>query len=102
MDSPNVPEPQKFMALEERIKILGLKYFPNENVFPLGFLCSTLEALTMQKAGSVDAGWVSRLLRSIGIPYGMLFQVYFDLFETKVQIFGAINDAHVSLTIDVL
>ncbi|KAJ3416105.1 hypothetical protein HDV05_003074 [Chytridiales sp. JEL 0842] len=82
MDSP-APDAEKFNALEERVKTLGLRYFPNDNIFPLGFLCSTLEAMTIPKSTLVDSSWVLRLMKSVGVPYSMLFQVYYDLFETK-------------------
>ncbi|KAJ3217565.1 hypothetical protein HDU67_007637 [Dinochytrium kinnereticum] len=70
--------------LWEKIRNLGLKYFPDENVFPLAFIASKLEQICIQRGDANEEGAVISLMRAIQIPYGVLFQVYFALFENKV------------------
>ncbi|KAJ3105701.1 hypothetical protein HDU97_007678 [Phlyctochytrium planicorne] len=74
--------PDQFSLLIEKIKAIGSKFYPDENVFPLAFLCSKLEYMCYER-GWNDSLSVAASMRSIKIPFPVLFQVYFALIENK-------------------
>ncbi|KAJ3091850.1 hypothetical protein HK102_013147 [Quaeritorhiza haematococci] len=108
-----------FDVLRAKVKEIGTKYYPNENVFPLrklhtqiqfavecwtrdldspkfsphppGYLCNVLESASLQQE-SVEPGWVIRAMRDVGVPYQTLFQIFHDMFETKVTPTPSIRD----------
>jgi hypothetical protein len=49
------------------------------------FLVSKLESIGFQQNSDAGAtGWVVRALLDVKVPYALVFQVYHDLFETKL------------------
>ncbi|KAJ3349124.1 hypothetical protein HDU83_000745 [Entophlyctis luteolus] len=83
----------KLLLLEETIKNLGMKYAADANVFPLAFICTQLETQMFQNpflrtaAGgdfSNDGiSWVIRIMRFIGVSFTKLFEIYYDMSETR-------------------
>jgi nuclear pore complex protein Nup155 len=78
-----------FDALRDKVKELGLRYYPEENVFPLTFLISKLEQEAFefsQKGAGPERGWLFKTLKEIKVPYQAIFNCLHDLFETKVYL----------------
>lgn len=77
---------RRFDALGDKVKEIGSRFYPNDNTFPIRLLCNALEAATLQKHEQGDIGWAIKTMRSVGVSHNILFQIYHDLFETKVII----------------
>ncbi|KAJ1341759.1 hypothetical protein BSLG_003654 [Batrachochytrium salamandrivorans] len=74
-------------ALSDKIKELGRKFYPDENVFPLGFLVNRLEQESYENDDGVTTlhnAWVVDALRGINVPFITIFRTFHDLFETKL------------------
>ncbi|KAJ3063902.1 hypothetical protein HDU98_000348 [Podochytrium sp. JEL0797] len=76
---------QKLVVLEEKVKGLGVRYLGEENVFPLGFLCTYLETTIFGSPGlrSNSDSWVIRVMLSIGVKHAKLFDIYNEMFEAR-------------------
>jgi nuclear pore complex protein Nup155 len=74
--------------LADKVKELGRKFYPDENVFSLKFLVSRLESLTfdyiVNRSLECDRNWVCRTFLDIKIPHSRLFTVYQGLYEAKL------------------
>ncbi|KAI9102693.1 Non-repetitive/WGA-negative nucleoporin C-terminal-domain-containing protein [Phlyctochytrium arcticum] len=76
-----------FAALAEKIRELGSKFYPDDNVFPLQFLIDKMEQESYNAAESdigPEHGWIVNALRAIKVPYSEIFQVYNAMFESKL------------------
>ncbi|KAJ8324908.1 hypothetical protein O5D80_006438 [Batrachochytrium dendrobatidis] len=73
-------------ALGDKIEELGRRFYPNDNVFPLGFLINKLEQETyeFEDDSSLHKGWVVDALRGINVPFSTIFNTFNGLFETKL------------------
>ncbi|KAJ3360587.1 hypothetical protein HDU91_004501, partial [Kappamyces sp. JEL0680] len=77
-------------ALGAKLVELGRRFYPDETVFPLKFLISKLEGMTYEfvTTGSneerVDRNWVVRALLDIKVPFVRVFEVYQEMFESKL------------------
>lgn len=74
-------------SVSERIKMIGRKVYPDENVFPLRYLVSKLEQISLLRMeGDIVApnGWVVSALHHVKVPYMEIFRVYHEIFEAKV------------------
>ncbi|KAJ1559998.1 hypothetical protein HK405_008612, partial [Cladochytrium tenue] len=85
----NVGGGDKAFLLQERVKAIGRKYYPDENVFPVAFLCSTLEAVVYTSrppsaSASSTESWVLAAMRAVGVPNLVLLQIYVDMWESKI------------------
>lgn len=69
-------------SIAEKIKELGKRFYPNENSFPLHFLISQLEHAEMEREG--DHEWLIAALRDVKVPFNQLFQIYHEIFRSKV------------------
>ena len=76
-----------FDALQDKIRELGVLYYPDENVFPLKFIISKLQKLTyeMYLEGVVERGWLFKTLLDIKVSFHSIFSILHDLFETKTS-----------------
>ncbi|KAI9347179.1 Nup133 N terminal like-domain-containing protein [Zopfochytrium polystomum] len=74
----------KILILQERVKAIGLKYYPDENVFPLAYICSVLENFTLKGTPTTNSSWVIRTMKAIKVPNVVLLQIYSDLWESKI------------------
>ncbi|KAJ3262351.1 hypothetical protein HK103_002792 [Boothiomyces macroporosus] len=76
-----------FDSLSDKIKELGLKFYPSDLVFPLLYLVNKLEQSSLDyyiKENSYSYGWVARSLLDVKIPFNLLFQVYQSIYESKL------------------
>ncbi|KAJ3128459.1 hypothetical protein HK098_004354 [Nowakowskiella sp. JEL0407] len=80
------------VALSNKIKQLAQKLTLDANVFPIPTICSLFEAESYRQEDKSDRGWLVRTLRDVGVRYGAIFQVYHELFETKLPPWQS-NDA---------
>jgi hypothetical protein len=69
-----------FGALDALVGRLGAKFYPDENAFPVLFLCNELESLNQSMQYHGD-GWVIRAMCKVGVPFVTLFQHYNKIFE---------------------
>lgn len=86
-----------FDALKDKIREIGLKYYPDDNVFPLSkvffsnfpeLLVNKLEYQAFEsslKGSGPERGWLLKTMREIKVPYNSLFVILNDIFETKVN-----------------
>ena len=103
IEDANAASRSVFDALKDKVRDIGLRYYPDENVFPLSmsFLRKTLFLLTTIlefliaklekesyefsiKGMASERGWLLKTLVGIKVPYNAIFSVLHDLFETKV------------------
>lgn len=73
-------------SLSDKVKELGNRFYPDENVFNLKYLISKLENLTLERDSDVgvDRNWVSRAMLDIKVPHARIFAVYQDLYDAKL------------------
>lgn len=87
------------VTLSNKVREIGGRVFPDDNTFPIrisffdyilfntiviGFLCNKLESTSLQFRDGSKTGWVISTMRNVGVPFSSLFQVYNEMFETKV------------------
>lgn len=71
--------------VSERVQAIGMRFYPDESVFPVYALCKSLEDYGYRH-DVPDEAWVIRLMRNIGVPFVELFQKYDTMFfDTKVR-----------------
>lgn len=85
-----------FDALKDKVREIGLKYYPDDTVFPMSMFLSNLyiELLVNKleyqafesslKGTGPEKGWLLKTLREIKVPWNSLFVIFNDIFETKV------------------
>ncbi|KAL2917260.1 hypothetical protein HK105_203325 [Polyrhizophydium stewartii] len=76
-----------FDALSDKVKDLGRRFHPDDNVFSLRFLVNKLEQESYEygdRAFALESGWVVDALRGADVPFTMIFQTFHELFETKL------------------
>jgi nuclear pore complex protein Nup155 len=85
-----------FDALKDKVREIGLKYYPDDNVFPLSMysliylvelLINKLEYQAFErslKGAGPEKGWILKTMREIKVPWNSLFVILNDIFETKV------------------
>ncbi|KAJ3393859.1 hypothetical protein HDU84_000822 [Entophlyctis sp. JEL0112] len=78
----------KLLLLEETIKNLGMKYAADANVFPLGIGFNMFQNPFLRTAAGGDfsndgISWVIRIMRFIGVSFTKLFEIYYDMSETR-------------------
>ena len=76
-----------FDALADKVKSLGRKLYPDDNAFPVHFIISKLEQISLQRTADMpipNTDWIISTLVDIKIPYSYIFQVYHEIFEAKV------------------
>ena len=80
-------------SLCDKVKELGRSFYPDETIFPLKYLISKLESLGFESDGALLGGangnggsspWVIRTLLDIKVPFGRLFGVYQELYDSKL------------------
>ena len=75
-------------ALSDKVKELGRKFYPDDNVFSLKFLISKLESLTfdyiVNRSLECDRNWVCRAFLDIKITHSRLFAIYQGLYDAKL------------------
>ncbi|KAJ3126506.1 hypothetical protein HK100_010209 [Physocladia obscura] len=86
VDSTTIPESEKLVVLEEKVKSLGIRYGADENIFPLETTFYQIPSLRTSAGGDGPSGsviWVIRVMRTIGISFNKLFEIYYEMFEAK-------------------
>ncbi|ORY42767.1 nucleoporin-domain-containing protein [Rhizoclosmatium globosum] len=87
LEAENEPS-EKLLVLEEKMKSLGARYLSDDHIFPLVFLCTYLETALFQNpslSGSIGPfdSWVIRVMRSVGVTFNKLFEIYYEMFEAR-------------------
>ena len=75
-----------YEALGDKIREVGRRFYPDDNVFPLHFLINKLEQDSFEdldKSVAPKRGWVVDAFRAVNIPFITIFQSYHHLFDTK-------------------
>jgi hypothetical protein len=88
MDQAKQNHRSVFDALSDKLRELGLLYYPDENIFPLKFLMSNLEQHNFdfyQSGQSYERGWLFTVLKDIKVPFHVQFSILHELFETKLS-----------------
>ncbi|KAI8579508.1 hypothetical protein K450DRAFT_241319 [Umbelopsis ramanniana AG] len=70
-------------SLSAYVRRLGQRFFPSRFAFPLDVLCEMLEQFAYSYIDQVEPGWVINTMRSVGVPYEMLFEAYLVIFDAK-------------------
>ncbi|TPX44137.1 hypothetical protein SeMB42_g04428 [Synchytrium endobioticum] len=85
IDSAGPPTSQAtYERLSTTISAVGRRLMPDEFTFPLGFLISTLEELNYQNRQVAPHGWVIRSLIGAEVSYRVLYQQYYELYDSRV------------------
>jgi nuclear pore complex protein Nup155 len=73
-------------SLCDKIKELGRSFYPDETIFPLKYLISKLEHVGFENAAKFGGKlpWVIQTLLDIKVPFGRLFGVYQELYDSKL------------------
>ncbi|KAI9204573.1 Nup133 N terminal like-domain-containing protein [Polychytrium aggregatum] len=76
-------------AILSKVADLGSRLYPNENVFPLRFLCNLLETLAIPQdindPDSVDPGWVIEMMLAAQVSHETLFQTLDSIFVLRAD-----------------
>jgi nuclear pore complex protein Nup155 len=69
-----------FSTLCDKITELGLRFYPDDSVFPVKFLISKLEQLALEQ----NEKQVRKVFLDVKISYSTVFEMYHELWEMKL------------------
>ncbi len=78
--------------LYQKLVSVGKSFYPSDLSFPVEFIVELLEHYVFDKlnvpAWQGESGWVSRLMREIGVPVGEIVDAYRNMIESPMQRVG--------------
>eukprot|EP01135_Chromosphaera_perkinsii_P003900 Nk52_evm1s262 gene=Nk52_evmTU1s262 len=72
--------------LSSKVSTVGRLYYPSEVMFPIRYLCSTLECQGFHFLSTnnyVNLKWVYKCFLDVGVPYATIYDVYNQTFRAK-------------------
>lgn len=76
-------------VLYQKLVAVGKSFYPSDVAFPIEYIVEVLEHYVLDKVGAPgwqgESGWVSRLMKEIGVPVGEIVDAYRNMIESPMQ-----------------
>ncbi|KAH7883515.1 nucleoporin [Phlebopus sp. FC_14] len=67
---------------------LGKRLYPSESAFPLRHIAALLVKFSLKNRSQLPKGWAPRILVQCGVPYGEIWDVLHEMYESHVPPFN--------------
>ncbi|KAI0313508.1 nucleoporin [Amylostereum chailletii] len=84
-----VPPAEGMDKIQGKIVPLGQRFYPSESAFPFRHIARLLVNLQLANANLAPPGWAGRILVQCGVPYGEIWDVLHQMYESQVPPFNA-------------
>ncbi|EPQ60591.1 nucleoporin [Gloeophyllum trabeum ATCC 11539] len=74
--------------LISKVVSLGHRFYPSESAFPLQYIASLLVRFELANKGVIPYGWAPRVLVQCGVPYGEIWDIFNEMYESQVPPFN--------------
>ncbi|TFK41242.1 nucleoporin [Crucibulum laeve] len=74
--------------LVSRIVPLGQRFYPSDSAFPLRHVATLIVRFMLHNKTVVTSGWASKLLIDCNVPYGEIWEVFHEMYESQVPPFN--------------
>ncbi|KZT30631.1 nucleoporin [Neolentinus lepideus HHB14362 ss-1] len=71
-----------------KVVSLGRRFYPSESAFPLRYVASLLVRFGLANKGVLPYGWAPRVLVQCGVPYGEIWDIFHEMYESQVPPFN--------------
>ncbi|KAF5374778.1 hypothetical protein D9758_000357 [Tetrapyrgos nigripes] len=68
---------------------LGQRFYPSESAFPLRIVADLLVRFSLERKERLPFGWAPRILVQCGVPFGEIWDVLHEMYESHIPPFNA-------------